>query len=69
MSSSRENDSVKDGGVPDNIALIVMVLSLLAIGSLLMLVFFLEILVNPYSLPVFWYSGMGYSIYFPFYDI
>jgi hypothetical protein len=52
----------------DNITLIALFLSFLAFGSLLMLVFFLRILVNPYSLPIF-YSGIGYSIYFPFYGI
>jgi hypothetical protein len=66
----RAEARVVNGGVPGQIAIIVLFLSLSAIGSLIMLIPFVELLSNPYSQPISWISFGGYiRINFPFYDI
>ncbi len=65
----RAKGRVVNGVIPDQIAIIVLFLSLSAIGSLIMLIPFAEFLVNPYSLPITSVCTIGCSIGFPFYDI
>ncbi len=72
MSSNKKNKSKNIKGVTAGIVFIVVFLLLIAIGNVLITMFFFTIIQNPYTLPLHITPGVigsGYIIRYPFYGI